>query len=162
KKNPHSMGVWNPNSKSEVAHMNSGDFRSNEKSVTIAREGKLRIELIGKDGKTTVLKDKIPVLAGEVVDATVMNVRALDAFRERQITEARREGVLFSLHLKATMMKVSDPIIFGHAVRVFFKDVFSKHGAVLAELGVNVNNGFGSLLEAIQRLPDTKRAEIEA
>jgi len=142
KKNPHSMGAWTPNSKSEVAHMNSGDFRSNEKSVTIAQEGKLRIELIGKDGKKTVLKDKIPVLVGEVVDATVMNVRALDAFLEKQITEARRQGVLFSLHLKATMMKVSDPIIFGHAVRVFFKDVFSKHGAVLAELGVNVNNGF--------------------
>jgi isocitrate dehydrogenase len=162
KKNPHSMGAWTPNSKSEVAHMNSGDFRSNEKSVTIAQEGKLRIELIGKDGKKTVLKDKIPVLVGEVVDATVMNVRALDAFLEKQITEARRQGVLFSLHLKATMMKVSDPIIFGHAVRVFFKDVFSKHGAVLAELGVNVNNGFGNLLEAIQKLPDTKRAEIEA
>ena len=162
KKNPHSMGAWTPNSKSEVAHMNSGDFRSNEKSVTIAQEGKLRIELIGKDGKKTVLKDKIPVLVGEVVDATVMNVRALDAFLEKQITEARRQGVLFSLHLKATMMKVSDPIIFGHAVRVFFKDVFSKHGAVLAELGVNVNNGFANLLEAIQKLPDTKRTEIEA
>src|SRR5262249_41567411 len=114
KKNPHSMGAWSRNSKSEVAHMNSGDFRSNEKSVTIAQEGKLRIEHIGKDGETTVLKDKVPVLAGEVVDATVMNVRALDAFLEKQIAEARQQGVLFSLHLKATMMKVSDPIIFGH------------------------------------------------
>ena len=162
KKNPHSMGAWSRDSKSQVANMNGGDFRSNEKSVTIAKEGKVRIELAGKDGKVTVLKEKIPVLAGEVVDATVMSVRALDAFLEKEVADARRRGVLFSLHLKATMMKVSDPIIFGHAVKVFFKDVFSKHGAVLAESGVNVNNGFRNLLEAIQKLPAAKRAEIEA
>ena len=137
-------------------------FRSNEKSVTIAKEGKVRIELVSKDGKVTILKEKIPVLAGEVVDGTVMHVRALDAFLEKQVADARGLGVLFSLHLKATMMKVSDPIIFGHAVKVFFKDVFAKHGALLAELGVNVNNGFGNLLEAIQKLPDAKRSEIEA
>ena len=162
KKNPHSMGAWSRNSKSLVAHMNGGDFRSNEKSVTIAKEGKVRIEFVANNGKITVLKGKIPVLAGEVVDATLMSVRALDAFLEKEVAEARRLGVLFSLHLKATMMKVSDPIIFGHAVKVFFKDVFSKHGTVIAELGVNVNNGFGNLLEAIQKLPDTKRAEIES
>ena len=162
KKNPHSMGAWSRNSKSLVAHMNGGDFRSNEKSVTIAKEGKVRIEFVANNGKIMVLKEKIPVLAGEVVDATLMSVRALDAFLEKEVAEARRLGVLFSLHLKATMMKVSDPIIFGHAVKVFFKDVFSKHGTVIAELGVNVNNGFGNLLEAIQKLPDTKRAEIES
>src|SRR5262245_27649554 len=112
KKNPHSMGTWSANSKSQVVHMNSGDFRSNEKSMTIVNEGKLRIELVANDGKTTVLKENIAVLAGEVVDATVMSVRALDAFLAKQVAEARRQGILFSLHLKATMMKVSDPIIF--------------------------------------------------
>ncbi len=162
KKNPHSMGAWSPASKTHVAHMNSGDFRSNEKSVTIAKDGNLRIELAGQDGKITVLKEKTRVLAGEVVDATVMSVRALNAFLENEIADAKRLGVLFSLHLKATMMKVSDPIIFGHAVKVFFKDVFSKHGSVLADAGVNVNNGFGNLLEEIQKLPAAKRAEIEA
>src|SRR5262245_34202357 len=162
KKNPHSMGTWSSNSKSRVAHMNGGDFRSNEKSVTVAKEGKLRIELVSKDGKATILKEKIPVLAGEVVDATVMHVSALDAFLEKQVADARSQGVLFSLHLKATMMKVSDPIIFGHAVKVFFRDVFAKHGALLAELGVNVNNGFGNLLEAIQKVPDGKRSEIQS
>ena len=109
KKNPHSMGAWSSDSKSQVAHMNGGDFRSNEKSVTIAKEGKVRIEFVSKDGKVTVLKEKIPVLAGEVVDGTVMRVRALDAFLEKQVADARRQGVLFSLHLKATMMKVSRP-----------------------------------------------------
>ena len=161
-KNPHSMGAWSPASKTHVAYMNSGDFRSNEKSVTIAKDGNLRIELAGQDGKVTVLKEKIRVLAGEVVDATVMSVGALNAFLEKEIADSKRQGVLFSLHLKATMMKVSDPIIFGHAVKVFFKDVFSKHCAVLADLGVNVNNGFGNLLEEIQKLPAAKRAEIEA
>ncbi len=162
KKNPHSMGAWSRDSKSQVAHMNGGDFRSNEKSVTIAKGGNLRIELVGKDDKVTVLKENTPVLAGEVVDATVMSVRALDAFLEKEVADARRQGVLFSLHLKATMMKVSDPIIFGHAVKVFFKDVFSKHGTLLTESGVNVNNGFRNLLDTIQKLPDAKRAEIEA
>jgi isocitrate dehydrogenase len=156
------MGAWTGESKSHVASMTSGDFRSNERSKTIVQAGSLKIELEDNDGKITVLKESVPVLAGEVVDATVMNAGALTAFLEKQIQEAKQQGVLFSLHLKATMMKVSDPIIFGHGVRVFFKDVFEKHASTLAGLGVNPNNGLGSLLEAIRRLPDAKRAEIEA
>ena len=162
RKNPHSMGAWSPDSKTHVAHMDSGDFRSNEKSVTVAEAGSVRIELTAADGKITVLKDKTPVLAGEIIDATTMSIRALTAFLKAQIEDAKKKGVLFSLHLKATMMKVSDPIIFGHAVRVFFKDVFRKHGATLAGLGVNANNGIGNLLESIQKLPEAKRKKIEA
>jgi isocitrate dehydrogenase len=162
RKNPHSMGAWSRDSKSHVASMTSGDFRSNEQSKTIAQDGHVRIELAADDGAVTVLRERIPVLAGEVIDATVMSVRALTAFLEKEVEDARRLGVLFSIHLKATMMKVSDPIIFGHAVKVFFKGVFQKHGATLASLGVNANNGLGSLLEAIRSLPDAKRMEIEA
>ena len=162
RKNPHSMGVWSRDSKSHVASMTSGDFRSNERSKTIAEDGQVRIELTTPDGNVTPLKDNLPVLAGEVIDATVMNVRALTAFLEKEIEDARKQAVLFSIHLKATMMKVSDPIIFGHAVKVFFKDVFQKHAASLASLGVNANNGLGSLLEAIRHLPDAKRKEIDA
>jgi isocitrate dehydrogenase len=162
RKNPHAMGEWSRDSKSHVASMSGGDFRSNERSKTIEKEGHVRIELMTGDGKLTVLKDKIPVLAGEVIDATVMSVRALTAFLEKEVDDARRLGVLFSLHLKATMMKVSDPIIFGHAVKVFLKDVFQKHAATLANVGVNANDGIGSLLEAIRRLPDEQRKEIEA
>ena len=161
KKHPHSMGEWSGDSKTHVAHMNGGDFFSNEKSTTIAEAGSLRIELVAGDGRVTVLKEKIQVLPGEVIDATVMSIRALTAFLEKEIEDAKRQGVLFSLHLNATMMKVSDPIIFGHAVKTFFKDVFAKHGATFAELGVNVNEGFGSLLSAIKQLPDAKRKEIE-
>ena len=161
RKHPHSMGEWSRDSKTHVVHMNGGDFFSNEKSTTIAEAGSLRIELVAGDGRVTVLKEKIQVLPGEVIDATVMNIRALTAFLEKEIEDAKRQGVLFSLHLKATMMKVSDPIIFGHAVKTFFKDVFAKHGATFAELGVNVNEGFGSLLSAIKQLPDAKRKEIE-
>ncbi len=162
RKHPHSMGAWSRDSKTHVTHMASGDFRSNEKSVTIAREGTVRIELATAGSTVKVLKEKTPVLAGEVIDATVMTVAALTAFLEREIEDAKRQGVLFSLHLKATMMKVSDPIMFGHAVKVFFKDVFAKHAAVFSSLGVNVNNGFGSLLTAIQKLPEAKRQEIQA
>jgi len=162
RKNPHAMGVWTPDSKTHVASMTAGDFRSNEQSKTLAQGGSLRIELKDRDGNLTVLKEKVPVLAGEVIDATVLSVGALTAFLEKEIEDARRQGVLFSLHLKATMMKVSDPIIFGHAVKVFFKNVFQKHASALAGLGVNANNGLGSLLDAIRRLPDDKRAEIEA
>ncbi|MGE3842213.1 MAG: NADP-dependent isocitrate dehydrogenase [Vicinamibacterales bacterium] len=162
RKHPHSMGAWSADSKSHVAHMSGGDFRSNEKSVTIAKSGNVRIELATEAGQVTILKEKTPVVAGEVIDATVMSARAYTAFLEREMDDATRQGVLFSLHLKATMMKVSDPILFGHAVKVFFKPVFDKHGATLAQIGVNVNNGFGSLLEAIKQLPDAKRAEIEA
>jgi len=161
RKHPHSMGEWSRDSKTHVVHMNGGDFFSNEKSTTNAEAGSLRIELVAGDGRVTVLKEKIQVLPGEVIDATVMNIRALTAFLEKEIEDAKRQGVLFSLHLKATMMKVSDPIIFGHAVKTFFKDVFAKHGATFAELGVNVNEGFGSLLSAIKQLPDAKRKEIE-
>jgi isocitrate dehydrogenase len=162
RKNPHSMGAWSPHSKSHVANMEGGDFRSNEASTVITQAGTLRIELSELDGNVVVLKENIPVLEGEVVDATVMNVRALRDFLEDQIEDARKQDLLFSLHLKATMMKVSDPIIFGHAVKVFFKDVFAKHSGTFAELGVNANDGLGNLLEAIRRLPDEKQKEIAA
>jgi len=162
RKNPHSMGEWSPHSKTHVAYMDGGDFRSNEISMTIAQSGTVRIELLALDGTVTVLKEKTPVLAGEIIDATTMSIRELTSFLEDQIDDARKQGVLFSLHLKATMMKVSDPIIFGHAVRVFFKDVFRKHAATFAELGINANNGLGNVLENIQKLPDAKRREIEA
>ncbi|HUS60715.1 MAG TPA: NADP-dependent isocitrate dehydrogenase, partial [Acidimicrobiales bacterium] len=128
---PHSMGAWSSTSHTHVATMPSGDFRSNESSVTIAEAGALRIELVAADGTTTVLKESTPVLEGEVVDATVMRKQALVAFLAEQVADAKAKGVLFSLHLKATMMKVSDPIIFGHAVRVFFPDLFATHGAAL-------------------------------
>jgi isocitrate dehydrogenase len=162
RKNPHSMGAWSRDSKSHVANMTMGDFRSNERSKTITQDGQVRIELVGRDGKATVLKEKTAVLAGEVIDATVMSVRALTAFLEEQVEDARRLGVLFSIHLKATMMKVSDPVIFGHAVKVFFKDVFQKHRDTFASLGINANDGLGNLLQEIRRLPDAKRMEIEA
>jgi isocitrate dehydrogenase len=162
RKNPHSMGAWSRDSKSHVTSMTGGDFRSNERSTTIAKDGAVRIELVRQDGTVTVLKEKTPVLAGEVIDGTFMSVRALTAFLEKQIDDAQRIGVLFSLHLKATMMKVSDPILFGHAVKVFFKDVFQKHGETLEALGVDANNGLGNMLEAIRRLPEAKRREIEA
>ena len=162
RKNPHSMGEWSPHSKTHVAYMDGGDFRSNEISMTIAQSGTVRIELLALDGTVTVLKEKTPVLAGEIIDATTMSIRELTSFLEDQIDDARKQGVLFSLHLKATMMKVSDPIIFGHAVRVFFKDVFRKHSATFAELGINANNGLGNVLENIQKLPEAKRREIEA
>ncbi len=162
KKHPHPMGAWSSGSKTHVAHMVGGDFYSNEKSTTIGKDGNVRIELVAADGKTTVLKEKTPVLAGEVIDVGVMSARELSAFLEREIEDAKNQGVLFSLHMKATMMKVSDPIIFGHAVKVFFKDVFAKHGAALEEAGANINNGFGSVLAAVAKLPEDKRAEVEA
>ena len=162
RKNPHSMGAWSRESRTHVSSMTGGDFRSNEKSRTIANEGAVRIELTGHDGKVTLLKERIPILAGEVIDGTVMNVRALNAFLEKEVEDAKRLGVLFSVHLKATMMKVSDPIIFGHAVKAFFKDLFQKHGATLAGIGVNANNGMASLMEAVRSLPEAQRKEIEA
>jgi isocitrate dehydrogenase len=160
RKNPHSMGAWSANSKSHVATMSAGDFRSNERSVTVAVDGKLRIEHVGRDGTVTKLKE-VAVLAGEVVDGTTMNVRALNAFLQTQVEDARKLGVLFSVHLKATMMKVSDPIIFGHTVRTFFSDVFRKHEATLGRLGVNPNNGLGAMLEAIRTLPEAERSQLE-
>ncbi|WP_103865849.1 NADP-dependent isocitrate dehydrogenase [Aquimarina sp. I32.4] len=162
RKNPHSMGAWSTDSKTHVATMSNGDFRSNEKSVTMASAGDVRIEFLDQNGTTAVLKEKIALLEGEVIDATVMSKKALITFLEEQIADAKEKNVLFSLHMKATMMKVSDPIIFGHAVEVFFKDVFQKHAATLEEIGVEVNNGFGDLINKLKKVSDTKRAEIEA
>ncbi len=161
KKNPHKMGAWIPDSKSHVAHMTGGDFYGSEKSVTVKKATTLRIEFVGAGGKTTVLKEKLDLLEGEVIDATVMNVRSLRKFYGEQIEDAKKSGVLLSLHLKATMMKISDPVMFGHAVSVFFKDVFEKHAAAFKELGVNPNMGLGDLYAKIRKLPDAKRAEIE-
>jgi isocitrate dehydrogenase len=162
RKHPHKMGAWTGDSKTHVAHMSRGDFYSNEKSVTLTEATDARIEFVGQDGKTTVLKPKLSLQAGEVIDATFMSRRALREFLEAQIEDAKNLGVLFSIHLKATMMKVSDPKIFGHAVSVFFKDVFDKHGAVLQKLGVDPDNGLGDLYAKIKTLPDDQRAAIEA
>ena len=162
RKHPHSMGAWSPTSKTRVGTMSGNDFFSNEKSVTLAAPTVVRIEFVGKDGSTKVLKEKTPLLAGEILDATVMSKKALVAFLETQVAEAKKDGVLFSVHLKATMMKVSDPIMFGHVVRVFFKELFAKHGATFESLGVDLKNGFGDLLAKIQTLPADKKAEIEA
>ena len=161
KKNPHKMGAWSGDSKSHVATMSAGDFYGSEKSVTLEEAATVKIEFVDGEGKTTVLKDKTPLLAGEIIDTSVMNVRSLRKFFEDQIADAKATGVLLSLHLKATMMKVSDPIMFGHAVTVFYKDVFEKHAATIKELGVNVNNGLGDLYAKIQNLTEAKRAEIE-
>jgi isocitrate dehydrogenase len=160
--NPHSMGAWSATSKSHVAHMQASDFRSTERSLTLDNPDTLRIELLGADGRVTVLKERTPVVAGEIIDASAMNVAALRTFLEQQMEDAKKEGVLFSLHLKATMMKVSDPIIFGHAVRVFFRDVFEKHGPLLDSVGVNPNNGLGHLLDAVRKLPADARRLVEA
>jgi len=162
KKKPHRMGAWATDSKSHVAHMSGGDFYGSEKSTTVKKATNVRIEFVAGDGKVTVLKKQLDLLDGEVIDATVMNVRALRKFFAEQIEDAKRDGILLSLHLKATMMKVSDPIMFGHAVSIFYKDVFEKHAAVLEELGVNANNGLGDLLGKIKKLPEAKRAEVEA
>jgi len=160
--NPHKMGAWAPDSKSHVAHMTTGDFYGSEKSVTVAQATDVRIEFVAKDGTATVLKAKTALKAGEVIDAAVLSRKALRAFYAEQIADAKAKGVMLSLHLKATMMKISDPIMFGHAVTVFFKDVFDKHAAVIKELGVNVNNGLGDLLAKITKLPDAQRTAIEA
>jgi isocitrate dehydrogenase len=161
-KNPHKMGAWSIDSKTHVAHMNEADFYGSEKSVTVSDAGAVRIEFTDTDGKSTVLKEKVTLTAGEVIDACVMSRRALLAFYETEMNDAKNQGVLLSLHLKATMMKISDPIMFGHAVTVYFKDVFEKHAAVIKELGVNVNNGLGDLYAKIAKLPESLRAEIEA
>ena len=160
--NPHKMGAWTAGSKTHVAHMNADDFYGSEKSTTVAEAGSFRIELVGDDGKITVLKEPAALKAGEVIDACVMNRRALRAFYEQQMQDAKREGTLLSLHLKATMMKISDPIMFGHAVSVYFKDVFAKHAALFKELGINPNNGLGDIYAKIAGLPDAQRAEVEA
>ncbi|MCK7633280.1 MULTISPECIES: NADP-dependent isocitrate dehydrogenase [unclassified Shewanella] len=162
KKNPHSMGKWAKDSKSHVAHMTDGDFYGSEQSVTLSDAGSVNIVLTQKDGQEVVLKSGLKLLAGEIIDAAVLSKKALVSFYEREIENAKAEDVLLSLHLKATMMKVSDPIMFGHAVKVFFKPVFDKHAALFAELGVDVNNGFGDVYAKIATLPADTRAEVEA
>ncbi|MCU8087586.1 NADP-dependent isocitrate dehydrogenase [Shewanella sp. SM21] len=162
KKNPHSMGKWAKDSKSHVAHMTDGDFYGSEQSVTLSDAGSVNIVLTQKDGQEVVLKSSLKLLAGEIIDAAVLSKKALVSFYEREIENAKAEDVLLSLHLKATMMKVSDPIMFGHAVKVFFKPVFDKHVALFAELGVDVNNGFGDVYAKIATLPADSRAEVEA
>lgn len=162
KENPHSMGKWESDSKTHVATMNSGDFFHNEKSLTFDNADVLSIELEDSNGKSTVLKENLKVLDGEIIDASVMSKSALISFLNEQIADAKEKNVLFSLHMKATMMKVSDPIIFGHAVRTFFKDLFEKHNETFNEIGVNVNSGLGDLLNALSELPEGKRNEIEA
>ena len=160
RKHPHSMGSWSHDSASHVSTMSDGDFRSTERSTTVQRNGVVRIEHIGRDGTVTVLKEKTPVLAGEVLDGAVMRRRALDEFLAAQVAEAKQQGVLFSVHLKATMMKVSDPIMFGHAVRAYFADVFSEHGDELKRARVDANDGLGALMTAIEKLPEDEREGI--
>ena len=163
RKHPHSMGAWSKDSKTRVGTMaGKGDFFSNEKSVTVPAATDAKIELIAADGSVTVLKESTPLLAGEILDGTFLSKRALIAFLETEIAAAKSEGVLFSLHMKATMMKVSDPIIFGHVVEVFFKDLIAKHADALAPLNIDFNNGFGDLVSKIQALPADQKAAIEA
>jgi isocitrate dehydrogenase len=162
RRHPHSMGAWSSDSKTHVATMDSGDFRSNEQSVTLDAATDVKIQLVGEDGAVTELRPPVSLQAGEIIDATVMSRAALCAFLEREIAAAKDQGVLFSLHLKATMMKVSDPILFGHAVKVFFAEVFAQHGPTLERVGANPNNGLASVLTALAKLPDDDRAAIEA
>ena len=162
RKNPHSMAPWDPASRTHVAHMRHHDFYHGEKSMTLSHACEVRMDLVTKSGKTLVLKPSVALLEGEVIDSMYMSKKALCEFFEREITHAKKHDLLFSLHVKATMMKVSHPIVFGHAVRVFYKDLFEKHGKLFAEIGVNVNNGFASVLEKIKTLPEAKRKEIEA
>lgn len=161
-KHPHKLGQWSKDSKTRVAHMKSGDFFANEKALTISEPTEVKFVFIDKAGKETVLKEKLKLLKGEILDATYMSVAALRSFIEEQIAVAKAEGILFSVHLKATMMKVSDPIMFGHVVSVYFKDVFAKHAAKFEKLGVNPDLGLGDLYLKIKTLPEVERKEIEA
>lgn len=161
KKYPHSMGAWSKDSKTHVSSMSGGDFFHNEKSVTVEQATEVKIEFVGKDGQVRVLKAAFPILAGEVIDATYMSKKALVAFLAEQIADAKAQDVLFSLHMKATMMKVSDPIIFGHAVKVFFNTIFERHAEALAAAGVNVNNGLGNLISHLDDLPEGVRTDIK-
>jgi isocitrate dehydrogenase len=161
RKNPHKMGAWAADSKSHVSHMTNGDFYGSEKSALIADAGTVKIELVAKDGSTTILKETTKVLAGEIIDASVLSKKALRTYIAEQIEDAKNKGVLLSVHLKATMMKVSDPIIFGHFVSVFYAPVLEKHAVLLSELGVDLNNGLGDLYAKIKSLPADKQAEIE-
>src|SRR5690625_2951785 len=151
-----SSDLWQADSKTHVAHMSDGDFYGSEKSVLIDQAGAVKIELTTADGQTQVLKEKVPVLAGEIIDAAVMNAKALREFLREQMKDAKEQDVLFSLHLKATMMKVSDPIIFGHAVSVYYEEAFQTHAEKLKKLGVDVNNGVGDLYAKLQELPEAE------
>ena len=162
KAHPHRMGAWSADSKSHVAHMDDKDFYSSEQSAIVAKAGNLRIEHTDNDGNVTVLREAVPVLEHEVVDASVMDCEALQAFFAKEIESAKEQGVLFSLHLKATMMKVSDPIMFGHCVRAYYSDVFAKHGALFDTIGVDANNGIGDVYAKIEELPDAQRDEVKA
>ncbi|HEY3357478.1 MAG TPA: NADP-dependent isocitrate dehydrogenase [Polyangia bacterium] len=161
RKHPHKLGAWKPDNKAHVAHMTGGDFYGSETSTTVAQPTEVRYEFVAEGGTITVLKKKMPLLAGEILDSTAMNVRALRKFFEEQIGDAKQSGVLLSLHLKCTMMKISDPVLFGHAVSVFFKPVFEKHAATFARLGFSPNNGLGDLYAKLQSLPGDERAAIE-
>ncbi|MCK0506360.1 NADP-dependent isocitrate dehydrogenase [Aromatoleum anaerobium] len=160
RKHPHSMGEWSMASRTHVAHMKSGDFYHGEKSMTLDRARDVRMDLVTRRGETIVLKPKVALLDGEIIDSMFMSKKALCAFYEEQMEDARKTGVMFSLHVKATMMKVSHPIVFGHAVKIFYKEAFEKHGKLFDELGVNVNNGMSNLYEKIATLPESKRDEI--
>lgn len=162
KRNPHKMGAWSKASRSHVSHMTQGDFYGSEQSYVMPAAGSVKIELVAADNTVTTLKEKVALQEKEVIDASCMSVRELRAYFEREIQDAYDSGVLLSLHMKATMMKVSDPIIFGHCVTVFFKDVFEKHSTLFSDIGVNPNNGLGDLYEKIASLPSAKREEIEA
>ncbi|MDD2668071.1 NADP-dependent isocitrate dehydrogenase [Zoogloea sp.] len=161
RKNPHSMGKWSMASRTHVAHMTHGDFYHGEKSLTLDKPRDVKMELVTKSGKAIVLKPKLSLLAGEIIDSMFMSKKALCDFYEEQLEDARETGVMFSLHVKATMMKVSHPIVFGHCVRIFYKEAFEKHGKLFDELGVNVNNGMVNLYDKIATLPESKREEIE-
>ena len=160
RKNPHSMGEWKQWSQTHVSHMDHGDFYHGEKSMTLDRARDVKMELVTKSGKTVVLKPKVALLDGEIIDSMFMSKKALCAFYERELNDCRDSGILFSLHVKATMMKVSHPIVFGHCVKIYYKDAFEKHGKLFDELGINVNNGMSVLYEKIATLPETQRDEI--
>lgn len=162
RQNPHSMGAWSPDSKTNVAHMEADDFRSNEKSVVIPADGTIQIQQVREDGTVKVLKKAFPVLAGEVIDGTVMRAAALDEFLAAQVARAKEEGVLFSAHLKATMMKVSDPIIFGHVVKAYFSELFETYGKQLTAAGINPNNGLAAILNGLENLPEDVREGVQA
>ncbi len=161
RKNPHSMAEWSQASRSHVSHMHGGDFYAGEKSMTVDKAREVKMELIGKSGKTHVLKPKVALLAGEIFDSMFMSKKALLAFYEKEIEDAHKTGVMFSLHVKATMMKVSHPIVFGHCVRMFYKEAFEKHAKLFEELGVNVNNGMVNLYEKIETLPTSQRDAVK-
>ena len=160
RKHPHSMGEWSQASRTHVSHMHGGDFYAGEKSMTMTKACDVKMDLVTKSGKTIVLKPKVSLLAGEIIDSMYMSKKALCEFYEKEIEDAYKSGMMLSLHVKATMMKISHPIVFGHAVKIFYKDAFAKHGKLFEELGVNVNNGMSSLYDKIKTLPESKREEI--